>query len=214
MDQGLHDITELRKPSIGNQIDAGLPLTLLQKALPAFNGLLGAKVPELYYIRQVTGKVENRGAVGAFMPDFAYLFDAGFPRMPLAVVPYDVPRVRNSSGDYTTIGRGDAEFPDFSRVSMYSAQSRDVDSLLYPAPAGVLLIGVKEGVPEDEVRQQLAPYATNIVNEGHYYRVKVQPFHEPVIAAKIEKEVAAVRYAQLSFTVRDNKAPWFVSRVL
>lgn len=170
---------------------------------------------ELYYIRQVNGRTaDGHGIVYYWTPEFAYLVDIGYPRLPLIALPYEVPTEKVPPMDYRTVGRGDAEFPEFKEAALFSAAGSEPGQILRPATAKVLLIGVKDGVPEDRVKAALKPYVEAVERQGAIYVAKVHAFRETEIATKIEKEVDVVRYAELSGIVRDGTAPWFVDRVL
>jgi hypothetical protein len=181
--------------------------------------LSGGAVPELkrielFYIRQVNGEVNGQGVIYHFTPDFVYLVDIGYPRYPLIALPYEVPTVRASGGEYETIGRGDAGFPDFKEARLFSAAGSARDQILFPAQVKSLLIGVKEGVTEEEARSALDPYVSRLEKQGNLYVAEVSAFREAEIAAKIEREVKIVRYAELNRILRDVSDPWFVDRVL
>ncbi len=170
---------------------------------------------ELYYIRQVNGRTaDGRGIVYYFVPEFAYLIDVGYARLAMVTLPYEVPTVQSGAGEYTTIGRGDAEFPDFSKAALFSCAGRKRDEILYPAKAKELVIAVKAGATEPEVRKALEPYVERLELQGSYYLATVHAFREAEIAATIEDEVDLVRYAELNVLFRDNSAPWFVDRVV
>jgi len=190
-------------------LQAALAAALPQSALPPVNTV------ELYYIRQVNGQTpDGRGIVYYFVPEIAYLIDVGYPRLAMVVLPYEVPTVQTGPGEYSTIGRGDAEFPDFSKAVLFSCAGRKRDEILFPAKARELIVAVKDGATEPEVRKALEPYTESLERQGSYYLATVHAFREAEIASRIESEVELVRYAELNIVLRNSSAPWFVDRVL
>lgn len=168
----------------------------------------------LYYVRQINGEVDDKKIVYYFEPEFIYVIDIGEKRLALVSLPYQVPTVREGY-DYRTIGRGDAEFPEFNEAAVFSGASYDESEILYPAAAGRLIVRAEDDVPEDKLRDALSPYVTDLTKQGMFYLAKVAPFHEPEIADRITSEVDLVRYASLDTQVRNISAgPWWVDRVL
>jgi hypothetical protein len=161
----------------------------------------------LHYIRGVgSGKYfggEDKDMV-IYGPEFLYVLDAGLPTLPAVEL------------GFRTAGNGDPHFPDFSEHRIWSVESLDANRLLFPIAPGQLIVGVKEGTPQEQVRKELAAYASEIeVLIPNAYVAHVKMFREPEIAAAIEQHVDFVRYASFNHRTRliDFLPGWFVDRI-
>lgn len=88
--------------------------------------------------------------------------------------------------------------------------------VLFPAAPGQLLVGVRDGTPEEVVREGLASFASRVeVLIPNLYLAFVKPFQEPDVAPAIERALAFVRYAELNRRTRliDFLPGWFVDRI-
>jgi hypothetical protein len=194
---------------------AGVPLreTLLKVIAAAHPGVGPAKSVELYYVRQTTGSIGGKKVVGYYSPEFTYVIDVGKPRLAAVAIPYEMP-LAQADGSLVPVGRGDGDFPQFAKATVFSAASNKSRDILFPAVAGSLLIGAREGVEETELKVALKEYVAGLENAGPFYVAKVAPFEELDIARKIQAEVTVVRYAELHMIVGEIENPWWVDRVL
>ena len=195
-----------RKRDLGQALARGL------KGIGTKN--LKVKSASLFYIRQTNGTLpDGRKIVFYFQPEFCYALDVGMPRLAILSVPYQIPTEPDGTS-YRTIGMGDGEFPEFKEATVWSGTGLSKLELLYPATAGTILIGAKDGVTEAELAKALKGYVSGLSNQGSFYIAKVTPFDEVNVCKRIEAEVPLVKYAELDGKIRNNSGPWWVDRVL
>lgn len=160
----------------------------------------GVKLPatrrlEVYSIVPLDTNLDT-GAL--FQPDtsfITYLLDVGWPAMP---------------GLYSVA-------TDSTENQVFSVASTDEQRIIYPDSVGILLIGQKQGLSEDQIRTALKPFIESVVSYTPYLvEVAVKPFHERAMAQVIEKELPdVVRYAETSWIQRIVYSPgWFARKLL
>jgi len=184
-----------------------------EKAVRAcVEALVGTSLPPtkeltLYHIRGV-GNPKQQGGQDKdsviYGPEFLYLLDVGYPSACGVQIPW------NGSG------LGDPYFPDFSKAELRSVQGKTRSDLLFPCIPTELLVGIKDGIDEASVRQELAPFSTAIqLIRPNLYFVMVEAFHETSIAQELEAVDRVVKYAEPNRIVReiDFSPGWFVDQV-
>jgi hypothetical protein len=205
------DRVEIRSNSDG---DVNVASRIEEILYRAGAGKLTVRSSSLFYIRQTNGQLpDGSKIVFYFEPEFCYALDVGMPRLAILSVPYQIPTEPDGLG-YRTIGRGDGEFPQFDEATVWSGSGVTNLELLYPAAAGEILIGARDGVTEPQLAAALQGFVTDLTSIGFAYTAKVTAFDEERICRMIEAEVPQVKYAALNGKVRNNSGPWWVDRVL
>jgi hypothetical protein len=162
---------------------------------------------ELYLIRGLNTVDLGQGPVivVAFAPEFLYVADVGMRA-----------RAGVSVSWVNGIGAGDPTFPDFASSKLRSISDVGAASLIYPAIAGELIVGVVTGTPSAEVVAGLeANGLWDVRITGTMVEARCDPFREVDICAALPGELAFVKYAQLNRVVRlvDISPGWTATRI-
>ncbi|RWP54407.1 MAG: hypothetical protein EOR06_10775 [Mesorhizobium sp.] len=98
---------------------------------------------------------------------------------------------------WNPVGHGDPRFPDFSNSVLRSITSRDSGHIIYPNITGSIMIGIKEGISDSDVREALHTAGLhNIQGSDWFWTAECRPFIEPSICVGLEMSIPFVKYAE------------------
>jgi hypothetical protein len=155
---------------------------------------LAVRSMELYLIRGLNTVDLGQGPVTvvAFAPEFLYVADVGMPARAGVAVSW-----------VNGIGLGDPTFPMFATSKLRSISGAGAASLIFPAIAGELIVGVVSGTPSSEIVAGLeANGLWDVRITGGFVEARCDPFREADICAELPKGLAFVKYAQSNRVVR------------
>lgn len=140
-----------------------------------------------------------------FPPEFLFILDAGFESL-IGVSVF-----------WSPSGYGDPTFPDFSTAKLRSVRSRAPRQLIFPDIPGSLIIGIKPGMPIEEVKQRLEEAGLRQIDVFDYFATaSCQPFNELSICSHIETSFAFIKYAAPNSVQRliDFSPGWSVQHLI
>src|SRR3982751_991477 len=122
--------------SIKSDLDPEQEVRRIIQELVSAEDLPPTRSLHLYHVRGVGNDKSSGGEdkdVVIYGPEFVYVLDVGYPALPAVVLGMKVS------------GLGDPHFPDFSQHVMRSLTEETARKVLFPAVAGRLLVGVRQG---------------------------------------------------------------------
>ncbi|MER8733572.1 hypothetical protein NKJ46_25325 [Mesorhizobium sp. M0166] len=179
-----------------------------ERALAEFGLTLPqVKATELYLIRGLTTYKSSEGEVIGviYPPEFLYVLDVGTPT-----------RI-GGSFQWQNLGTGDPTFPDPSKLTLRSIIGDDDAHLIYPVVPGSLLIGLKPGTPEADVRAALEKEGLKDIEYLDFLAfARCAPFQESDLAATLGGKLDFATYIEVDHVVRliDFSPGWRVERLL
>jgi hypothetical protein len=180
---------------------------IAEKALADLGSLPATKTFELYLIRALAeiniDGIDQLAVI--YPPEFLFLLDAGLESLVGVSVPWE------------NVVRGDPTFPDFGRASLYSVASRGIGDLIFPMIPGSIIIGIKDGTSEEQVKRELTAAGLKDVEVfGFFAAARCKPFEERSVGAKLEATVSFVKYAGPNRLVRliDFDPGWTADRLI
>lgn len=180
-------------------------------------GISVGKVEEisLFHIRGVSdvqlGSETVRTVI--FEPEFLYTAQVGTSRLAGVSLPFELPEFEQGP-----FGLGDPEFPNFDHANFVSVASLEPSDLIFPAIAGQIMVGMKKGIPEQEVLRRLSTILENptaIIAPSGLYSGQCPPFDEDALISRLENEIEGIRYAEVNRVVRliDFSPGWMVDQI-
>jgi hypothetical protein len=198
----------------GPDVDAELANLSEKRCREIAQGVAGDdRIPEtrslsVYLIRAIS---EVRMADGSttegvpLPPEFLFVLDVGYPSNIGVSVPW------------SPVMLGDPNFPDFSRARCVSVRGSSRRSLLGPAIASEILVGIYPDVSPDCARQALEAEGEKLKNvrvSGSLATATCKAFHEEEVCAQLPARLPnVVRYAEPNRLMRLIDLAWSVVRV-
>jgi hypothetical protein len=167
---------------------------------------LAVRSLELYVIRGLNTVDFGKGPVlvVAYDPEFLYVADVGLPAR------------AGVSVSWSNVGAGDPTFPDFQKAKLRSITGAGPTSLIYPAIAGELLIGVDPATPHADIVNGLQAHGLwDVRITGSLIEARCDLFREADVCAALPGQVAFVRYAESNRVVRfvDIAPGWSATKI-
>lgn len=164
--------------------------SIAQNAYDAYGRLPPTKSFELYLVQGIAEGSEKDVRV-IFPPEFIFLLDVGLELL----IGVDV--------FWHPVAYGDPRFPDFSKAILRSVVSRDSGYVIFPNIAGSIMIGIKDGVSDNDVRNDLeAAGLRNIQGSSWFWTAECRPFAEQTACRDLENKLPYVKYAEPNRVVR------------
>ncbi|RUW26857.1 hypothetical protein EN858_30240 [Mesorhizobium sp. M4B.F.Ca.ET.215.01.1.1] len=139
----------------------------------------------MYLVQGVSGKDV------IFPPEFIFLLDVGLDAA-VGVSVY-----------WQAHGRGDPDFPDFSAATLRSVLNRSSTGIIFPKIAGELMIVVKTGYKDSDVKAGLeAEGLKNVQGSDFFWTGNCQPFIEQSLCKKLEADLPFVKSAEQNGVAR------------
>jgi hypothetical protein len=177
-----------------------------QKAYDAYGTIPPTKSFELYLVLGIAippGGSEKDARV-VFEPEFIFVLDVDFESL-IGVSVF-----------WTPVGAGDPRFPDLSKSSLRSISSRDSGHIIFPFIPGSVMIGVKDGISDNDIRNAFkAAGLRNIQGSSWFWTAQCEPFAERRICNDLENKISFVKYANRNKVVRrmDFEPGWSCVRL-
>lgn len=119
--------------------------------------------------------------------------------------------------DWNPVAYGDPGFPEKKRVGLRSVRGSTQGDLIFPKIAGSLMIGIREGALETEVREGLTQHGIRDVEFHTFFATgSCCPFEERSVCIDLEASLPFVKYSESSGVVRliDFSPGWSAKRLL
>ncbi|RXG84821.1 hypothetical protein EAS61_37800 [Bradyrhizobium zhanjiangense] len=117
---------------------------------------------------------------------------------------------------WASVGYGDPGFPEKRSIALRSIRGRTQANIIFPKIAGSLMIGLREGASEDEVRKAFAECELkNVHVDSFFATADCRPFEEPTICRHLESSLPFVKYAESNAVQRlvDFSPGWVAKRL-
>lgn len=140
-----------------------------------------------------------------YPPEFLFILDVGLDCRVGGMVTWE------------PVGHGDPGFPEKKKIALRSIAGNSQSHLIFPRFAGSLIIGVRDGTPENEVRQGLTKHGIQDIEFYDFFATgNCRPFEEPTICAELESSFTFVKYAESNSIQRliDFSPGWFAKRLV
>ena len=165
------------------------------------------KSVELYLIEGLSEVTSSTGAktlAVIFPPEFLVVLDVGLDCLV------------GGSVSWIAVGYGDPLFPEKRPIDLRSVTGRTQANIIFPKVAGSLIIGLREGAPQGEVKAGLAGQGLQDVTIYDFFATaSCRPFEEPTICRKLEASLPFVKYAEPNGVQRliDFSPGWAAKRL-
>lgn len=164
-----------------------------------------ARSRELYLIEGISTVTYPKETLAViYPPEFLFVIDVGLDCFV------------GGSVTWSPVGYGDPGFPEKRSIALRSIRSRTQANLIFPQIAGSLIIGLREGVPEDEIKKAFDAFELkNVQLESFFATANCRPFEEPTICQHLESSLSFVKYAEPNGLQRliDFSPGWFAKRL-
>ncbi|TPI13120.1 hypothetical protein FJW06_15615 [Mesorhizobium sp. B4-1-3] len=140
-----------------------------------------------------------------YPPEFLFVLDVGLDCLV------------GGSVFWNPIGYGDPGFPEKNEIALRSIRKRTEPDLIFPSIAGSLMMGLKEGTPDGEVKDGLIDNGLqDVMLFGTFATANCKPFQEPTICRDLEAALPFLKYAEQNTLRRiiDFAPGWVAKRLV